>query len=63
MGREGLLLSGRSGTAIRQVAHLNDFVYAENDVQFKGLEDVLIARSHRITAALPDQAIAFKPSV
>src|SRR5258708_22769331 len=50
MGREDLLLSGRSGAAIRQVAHLNDFVDAENDAQFKGLEDVLITRLHRIAA-------------
>ena len=42
--------SGRSGAAIRQVAHLHDFVDGENDVQFDGLEDVLIARLHRIAA-------------
>jgi hypothetical protein len=63
MGREDLLLSGRSGAAIRQVAHLNDFVYAENDVQFKGLEDVLIARLHRITANEGNRVLGHKDRI
>src|ERR1700724_1749837 len=60
MGHEDLLLSGRSSAAICQVAHLNDFVDAENDVQFKGFEDVLIARLHRIAANEGNRVLGHK---
>ena len=50
MGREDLLLSGRSSTPVSQVAHLHDFVDRENDVHFDGLGTVLVPRLHRFAA-------------
>jgi len=50
MGGEDLGLSSRSGTSVSQVAHLHDFVDRENDAQFEGLENVLVARLHRFAA-------------
>src|SRR6266481_3944856 len=57
MGCEDLGLSSRSGAAIRQVAQLNDLVDAETDVQFDGLEYMLIARLHRIAATEGDRVL------
>jgi hypothetical protein len=50
MSCEDFLLSGRSSTPVRQVAHLRDFVDRENDVHFDGLGALLVPRLHRFAA-------------
>jgi hypothetical protein len=44
-------LAGRRRSDVSQIAHLNDFMNRENDVEFQGLENVIVAGFHRIPAA------------